>query len=556
MARLLVHRGGGRFEALQHQDDDPTRFERKDLNVAQAIRYRDEGGFQVVDASDFDNQLRTVLDATRKARRSAMPTEAVLRRTNPDGSAYEALEYSKADPRQATRTPVSPQDLERWREGGGFDEVSERDWRQHLNRTRGVEEAESHLRVAPDFALDEEVPGVRENIAPVLDVRASESTTAERPARDEEYARAVAESDTQAMYRDLRQAGTDFRKQFLGLPADPSRFKEDPETNPVKRLLAQREMDRKARLSDPSSPESKRLQAAVASAMPGAYTPQQLATIAAEDADYVTDFVRVRSAAEGRAAAAKEAARRAEEDRTSREKQAGLDREAQIRAAGIGAAGRRSEAEADRALKIQLAAMEAAAKAGGKIVTSSDAGDIGQADSAIMALDDLDAAFAPSGADGLGGKLQAMLPWDSDPKRFDDKVLATAQSVGTFLERGKLAAGDEVKYRKLLPAPGDSVGRAKAKIENVKKLVRDEQQARIRGLGNAGYNVNGFQQGGGSPAPAPAPTGAPTAPQPATQAGPLPPPAILKNGKRALRMTRSDGSIWEETDNDGAKRIR
>lgn len=548
MARLLVHRGGGRFEALQHQDDDPTRFERKDLDVAQAIRYRDEGGFQVVDASDFDNQLRTVSDATRKARRSAMPTEAVLRRTNPDGSAYEALEYSKADPRQATRTPVSPQDLERWREGGGFDEVSERDWRQHLNRTRGVEEAESHLRVAPDFALDEEVPGVRENIAPALDVRASESTTAEIPARDEEYARALAESDTQAMYRDLRQAGTDFRKQFLGLPADPSRFKEDPEANPVKRLLAQREMDRRARLSDPTSPESKRLQQAVASAMPGAYTPAQLATIAAEDADYVTDFVRVRSAAEGRAAAAKEAARRAAEQRAFDEEKARLDREATIRAAGITAAGRRSEAEADRALKKELAEMEAGTqtrKAEGDLRKELQGNKVYKDyEDAQVAFDKVKAAAADPNAQSDIALIYAVMKVFDPGSVVKETEFATAANAGGVPER--------IRNYFNRTRNGERLS-AEQRAEFV-KVAEGQLGAYRQAYERLAESYKGLASGSGiDPNRVVLPRQPSTTP---AQAAPLPPPAILKNGKRAARTTMPDGSIWEETDNDGAKRIR
>ena len=127
-------------------------------------------------------------------------------------------------------------------------------------------------------------------------------------------------------------------------------------------------------------------------------------------------------------------------------------------------------------------------------IPAGEASSIGQMDAAMSALNDLGAAFKASGAEGIGGRIEAAMPWDSKSTQFEDQVLAAAQAVGTILEGGKLAAGDEVKYRKMLPAAGDSRERAAAKISNVLRLLEQAKSTKIQGLGAAGYNVQGFQQ--------------------------------------------------------------
>jgi hypothetical protein len=149
-------------------------------------------------------------------------------------------------------------------------------------------------------------------------------------------------------------------------------------------------------------------------------------------------------------------------------------------------------------------------------------------------------------AGGLVGGIASRLP-GTDASKFDDMVLATAQAVGTILEGGKLAAGDEVKYRKMLPSAGDGAARRKAKIRNVKKLLDDARQAKIKAFGQAGYNTGGFAA---PPSRVPAaqalPTdasGQPTLESPAS-GGPSRPDKKLDLSKTESRRTYSKDGKW------------
>jgi len=71
------------------------------------------------------------------------------------------------------------------------------------------------------------------------------------------------------------------------------------------------------------------------------------------------------------------------------------------------------------------------------------------------------------------------------PERF---ALAM-QAAGKIMEGGKLAAGDEMKYRQMLPRPGDSDDVVRQKVAGMKDFLRALAQARAKGLQESGYNV-------------------------------------------------------------------
>lgn len=558
--RYLMRRGDG-WEALEHDENDPSRFEYKPLDTAQAERYYREGGFSIVKPEEFTTHLRTVSDAVRAARRAARPTEAVLRRANPEGTEYEALEYDKADPRRATFTKLRPEQVGRWRDEGGFQDVDEAEWARHRDRARGVEVAVSNQKIAPDFALDEEVPGLRESIAPALATRASESTTVERePRGDEEYAQAVAQGDQQRFLRNLVRGGANVGRAIVGRD-EREEYEADPD--PVKRLVERRAMDAKARMSDPASPESRRLQAAVRAAMPGAYTPEQLEQIAAEDEGYITDFVKVRAAAEGRAQAAADAARRAKERQDFDAEQQRLGREATIRAAGIQAAGKRSEAEAERALKRDLAEMEAGKKTAGANVpglefepgatpTADDAKRVKGVRAAANTMksytSQLRDLYRRNGASLVG----------ENATRMRQLVTSIQLEAKTIAELGALSGPDQQLMERLAGAnPTTLTGMVRgafglddtgAALDQLDKWVDDKVQAM-----NITYGYRPVQAASAKP-----PDGGTSATQakPAAQAGALPPPAILPNGKRAKRIVMPDGRVFDEGPDGKPVRIR
>lgn len=137
---------------------------------------------------------------------------------------------------------------------------------------------------------------------------------------------------------------------------------------------------------------------------------------------------------------------------------------------------------------------KAAKEEDGQTVPAGEAASIGQSRAALAALDVLESQFKAKGAAGVGGKAAALLPWDTDPAKYEDDVLAAAQAVGTILEGGKLAAGDEVKYRKLFPKAGDSLERGQNKLDNVRRLVGSLTDAKVEALDAAGYKVEGFRK--------------------------------------------------------------
>jgi hypothetical protein len=145
--------------------------------------------------------------------------------------------------------------------------------------------------------------------------------------------------------------------------------------------------------------------------------------------------------------------------------------------------------------KAKAEAAEAAAKGAGQTVPAGEAASIGQSRAALAAIGVLGQQFVSKGAAGKGARVLAAMPWDTDPAKYEDDVLAAAQAVGTILEGGKLAAGDEIKYRKLFPKAGDSLERAQNKLDNVRRLVGELTDAKVEALGSAGYNVSGFKAG-------------------------------------------------------------
>lgn len=135
-------------------------------------------------------------------------------------------------------------------------------------------------------------------------------------------------------------------------------------------------------------------------------------------------------------------------------------------------------------------------------------------------------AFAKAGATmtnlfGLQG---------TDAADFQAAALEAMQTVGKILEGGKLAAGDEVKYRRLLIQPGDSPQVVRTKVEGLLSQLEDTRQYRLKAFGGAGYNVSGLQTKGDTPAPA-APAVGPKVGDTATN-------------KKTGAKVRWDGSKW------------
>jgi hypothetical protein len=82
----------------------------------------------------------------------------------------------------------------------------------------------------------------------------------------------------------------------------------------------------------------------------------------------------------------------------------------------------------------------------------------------------------------------------------------TMQAVGTILEGGKLAAGDEIKYARMLPQAGDSVDIAQQKVDGLRKLLSSLKAARVEAFRGGGFEVAGAPGAPPVAAPAAAPS--------------------------------------------------
>jgi hypothetical protein len=90
----------------------------------------------------------------------------------------------------------------------------------------------------------------------------------------------------------------------------------------------------------------------------------------------------------------------------------------------------------------------------------------------------------------MGSAATDMLGLQStDSAEYNAAAKLAMQAAGKILEGGKLAAGDEVKYKAMLPRAGDPTNVVKQKADGMKAFLRDLATRRARGLKASGYNV-------------------------------------------------------------------
>jgi len=77
----------------------------------------------------------------------------------------------------------------------------------------------------------------------------------------------------------------------------------------------------------------------------------------------------------------------------------------------------------------------------------------------------------------------------TDAAKFNAEAKRVQQGVGTILEGGKLAAGDDTKYRKMLLQPGDSPEIVASKTAGMVDFLEDLKAGRIKVYRAGGYKV-------------------------------------------------------------------
>lgn len=136
----------------------------------------------------------------------------------------------------------------------------------------------------------------------------------------------------------------------------------------------------------------------------------------------------------------------------------------------------------------------------GRQVTSGDAGDIAEFNTALDDLATLRGELEGNGATGTAAQIGANLwtpitnltGWGADAKSKQAQIDRVKQVIGKALEGGVLRKEDELKYEKILPTIKDSPELVRTKLNGLVKAIEKRQQRKLEALDSAGYDVSRF----------------------------------------------------------------
>jgi len=142
----------------------------------------------------------------------------------------------------------------------------------------------------------------------------------------------------------------------------------------------------------------------------------------------------------------------------------------------------------------EAAGLKAAAHDDGKALPVAALEGLAGVDTAKKELDKLGQSFRNLGESGAWAKFGALATnllglQGTDAAAYNTDAVRTMQSVGKILEGGKLAAGDEVKYAKMLPRPGDPPELVTRKIDGLKDMLDNWRASTERQYSGSGYKV-------------------------------------------------------------------
>lgn len=141
-----------------------------------------------------------------------------------------------------------------------------------------------------------------------------------------------------------------------------------------------------------------------------------------------------------------------------------------------------------------LAAAKAQEKAEGRPLAPSALEEIADADVAKKQVAGLEKTFNELGMGSPSAKASAFVTnllglQFTDAAKFDAESRRVQQAAGKILEGGKLAAGDETKYRNMLLKPGDSPDVVAVKTAGMLDFLEDVKAGRIKVYRAGGYKV-------------------------------------------------------------------
>lgn len=131
---------------------------------------------------------------------------------------------------------------------------------------------------------------------------------------------------------------------------------------------------------------------------------------------------------------------------------------------------------------------------GGKELSASVLNELADYDTAQKQLDELFEKAKTENISGAGARANQFVTdalglQGTDAARFEGASAPVRQGVGTILEGGKLAAGDEGKYKNMLPRYGDSPAVLEEKKKALNKYLATRKAERIKALKAGGYAV-------------------------------------------------------------------
>lgn len=179
-----------------------------------------------------------------------------------------------------------------------------------------------------------------------------------------------------------------------------------------------------------------------------------------------------------------EALKRQREEREVALEREKLAQKAQQEAAKIAAYGRRHKGNGSNQEK------------GPKALPPSALAELSQYDVAAQQVNELFDTFGSLNQSGAlakaGARATNMLGLqNTDAAAYNAKAAPVRQAVGTILEGGKMAAGDEEKYRKMLPEIGDSPEVAAGKRKALLDFLSSGKARKMEAYKSGGYKVAG-----------------------------------------------------------------
>ena len=136
---------------------------------------------------------------------------------------------------------------------------------------------------------------------------------------------------------------------------------------------------------------------------------------------------------------------------------------------------------------------------GGEITTVAEANSIvdqlSNFDKTLQKSDVAGGGLGMSFKRGVGGLIGAATGEDPIANKVnsleaEQKILS--QTVGRYLEGGKLSDSDAERYRKMLPQVSDTAEVRSQKIDVLQNLIAQRQAALAKGYGEAGYDISGI----------------------------------------------------------------